>query len=201
MEIISAAILLFLVLDPLGNIPLFLSVLDKVEPERRTRVVIREVLLALVVLVLFLFVGKYILQFMNLSQHALSISGGVILFMISIKMVFPVKRAGAYPDEVDGEPLLVPLAVPMVAGPSALAVVILLATSEPGRLMEWLIALLAAWFLTAIILISATKLQNLLGRRGLIAMERLLGMLLVALAIQMLLNGIAAYLQDLPVAG
>jgi multiple antibiotic resistance protein len=198
MEIISAATLLFLVLDPLGNIPVFLSVLDKVDPARRTKVVIREVLLALVVLILFLFLGNYVLQFLDLSQHALSISGGVILFMISIKMVFPVKRSAAFPDEIDGEPLLVPLAIPMVAGPSALAVVILLATREPERILDWLVALLAAWFLSALILISATRLQKLLGRRGLIAMERLMGMLLVALAIQMLLNGIAAYLQDLP---
>lgn len=198
MEIISAATLLFLVLDPLGNIPIFLSVLDGVAPERRTRVVIREVLLALVVLILFLFLGNYVLQFLDLSQHALSISGGVILFMISIKMVFPVKRSAPYADELDGEPLLVPLAIPMVAGPSALAVVILLATSEPDKLLNWLVALLAAWFLSAVILISATKLQKILGRRGLIAMERLMGMLLVALAIQMLLNGISAYLADLP---
>ncbi len=198
MEIVSAATLLFLVLDPLGNIPVFLSILDKVDPKRRTRVIIREAVLALVVLVLFLFVGKYILQFLGLSQHALSISGGVILFMISIRMVFPVKRSPAFPDELDGEPLLVPLAIPMIAGPSALAVVILMATSEPDKLMNWLIALLAAWLLSSVILISATKLQNLLGRRGLIAMERLMGMLLVALAIQMLLNGISAYLQDLP---
>ncbi|HKJ15968.1 MAG TPA: YhgN family NAAT transporter [Xanthomonadales bacterium] len=198
MEIISAATLLFLVLDPLGNIPIFLSVLEGVKPERRKMVMIREVLLALVVLVLFLFLGKYILQFLSLSQHALSISGGVILFMISIKMVFPVKRAGAYPDEVDGEPFLVPLAIPMIAGPSALAVVILLATSQPDKLMNWLLALLAAWFLSSAILLSSTHLQKLLGKRGLIAMERLMGMLLVALAIQMLLDGIAAYLKDIP---
>lgn len=198
MEIISAATLLFLVLDPLGNIPVFLSILEKVDPKRRTRVIIREALLALLVLVLFLFAGKYVLQFLNLTQHALSISGGVILFMISIRMVFPVKRSGAFPDELDGEPLLVPLAIPMIAGPSALAIVILMATSEPDKLMFWLAALLAAWFLSSVILVSATKLQDLLGRRGLIAMERLMGMLLVALAIQMLLNGISAYLQDLP---
>lgn len=197
MEIISAATLLFLVLDPLGNIPVFLSILEKVDPQRRTRVIMREALLALVVLVLFLFIGKYILQFLSLSQHALGISGGVILFMIAIKMVFPVKRHGAFPDEIDDEPLLVPLAIPMIAGPSALAVVILLATSQPEKLMNWLVALLAAWFLSAVILVSATKLQKLLGRRGLIAMERLMGMLLVALAIQMLLNGITNYLADL----
>jgi len=199
MEIVSAATLMFLVLDPLGNIPIFLSVLDTVKPERRRLVLIRELILALLVLVAFLFLGNYILQFLQLSQHALSISGGVILFLISLKMVFPAQRPATMPDEVDGEPLLVPLAIPMVAGPSALAVVILLATREPDRILHWLVALLAAWFLSSAILFSATSLQKFLGRRGLIAMERLMGMLLVALAVQMLLNGIAAYLQDLPV--
>ena len=199
MEIVSAATLMFLVLDPLGNIPVFLSILDRVRPERRRLVLVRELLLALVVLVVFLFLGKYVLQFLQLSQHALSISGGVILFLISLKMVFPVQRSAALPDEVDDEPLLVPLAIPMVAGPSALAVVILLATREPGRIFHWLIALLAAWFVSALILVSATSLQKVLGRRGLVAMERLMGMLLVAIAVQMLLNGIAAYLEDLPV--
>lgn len=199
MEIVSAATLMFLVLDPLGNIPIFLSVLDTVKPERRRVVLIRELILALLVLVAFLFLGNYILQFLQLSQHALSISGGVILFLISLRMVFPAQRPAAMPDEVDGEPLLVPLAIPMVAGPSALAVVILLATREPDRILHWLVALLAAWFLSSAILFSATSLQKFLGRRGLIAMERLMGMLLVALAVQMLLNGIAAYLQDLPV--
>ena len=199
MEIVSAATLMFLVLDPLGNIPIFLSVLDTVKPERRRVVLIRELILALLVLVAFLFLGNYILQFLQLSQHALSISGGVILFLISLRMVFPAQRPAAMPDEVDGEPLLVPLAIPMVAGPSALAVVILMATREPDRILHWLVALLAAWFLSSAILFSATSLQKFLGRRGLIAMERLMGMLLVALAVQMLLNGIAAYLQDLPV--
>jgi MarC family membrane protein len=199
MEIVSAATLMFLVLDPLGNIPIFLSVLDTVKPERRRLVLIRELILALLVLVAFLFLGNYILQFLQLSQHALSISGGVILFLISLRMVFPAQRPAAMPDEVDGEPLLVPLAIPMVAGPSALAVVILMATREPDRILHWLVALLAAWFLSSAILFSATSLQKFLGRRGLIAMERLMGMLLVALAVQMLLNGIAAYLQDLPV--
>ncbi len=199
MEIISAATLLFLVLDPLGNIPIFLSILDKVDAKRRTRVIIRECLLALLVLVLFLFLGNYVLQFLQLSHHALSISGSLILFLISLKMVFPVQRSAHFPDEVDGEPLLVPLAIPMIAGPSALAVVILMATREPERIWDWFIALIAAWFVSSLILLSATGLQKFLGRRGLIAMERLMGMLLVALAVQMFLNGLAAYIADLPV--
>jgi MarC family membrane protein len=195
MDIVSAATLLFLVMDPLGNVPIFLSILDGVDPARRTRIVLRELLLALAVLVLFLFCGRYLLGFLGLSQEAIRIAGGIILFLIALKMVFPVSRSAHAEDEIDGEPLLVPLAVPLVAGPSTMAVVILLATNDPARMGEWLLALLAAWFLSSLILLSATGLKRLLGRRGLIAMERLMGMLLIAVAVQMLLEGIAAYLR------
>lgn len=194
MDIISAATLLFLVMDPLGNIPVFLSVLDTVPQERRTRVLIRELLLALVVLVAFLYFGQHLLGFLGLSEHSIRLAGGIILFLIALKMVFPVARSAHAPDELVGEPLLVPLAIPMVAGPSAMAVVMLLSTNDPSRMNEWLLALLLAWFLSSIILVSATGLKRYLGQRGLIAMERLMGMLLIALAVQMLLEGISAYL-------
>ena len=197
MEIISAATLLFLVMDPLGNIPIFLSVLEDVAPERRTRVLIRELLLAFVVLVLFLFFGQYVLGFLQLSQHSIRIAGGIILFLIALKMVFPVKRSAHTVEEIQGEPLLVPLAIPMVAGPSAMAIVMLMATNNPDRMMDWLLALFAAWLLSSLILVSANGLKRFLGQRGLIAMERLMGMLLIALAVQMLLEGISAYLIEL----
>jgi multiple antibiotic resistance protein len=194
MEIVSAATLLFLVMDPLGNIPIFLSVLDDVAPERRRRVLIRELFLALVVLIVFLVFGRYLLGFLQLSQHSIRIAGGIILFLIALKMVFPVKRSAHAAETMEGEPLLVPLAIPMVAGPSAMAVLTLMATNQPERMLDWLIALFAAWLLTSLILLSATGLKRLLGRRGLIAVERLMGMLLIALAVQMLLEGITAYI-------
>ncbi len=197
MDIISAATLLFLVMDPLGNIPVFLSVLETVPRERRTRVLIRELLLALLVLVAFLYFGQHLLGFLGLSEHSIRIAGGIILFLIALKMVFPVARSAHTPDELVGEPLLVPLAIPMVAGPSAMAVVMLLSTNDPSRMTEWSFALLAAWFLSSVILVSATGLKRYLGQRGLIAMERLMGMLLIAIAVQMLLEGISAYLAEL----
>ena len=196
MDIISAATLLFLVMDPLGNIPVFLSVLDKVAPERRTRVLVRELFLALLVLVAFLFAGQMMLGFLGLSEHSIRIAGGIILFLIALKMVFPVTRSAHTVEEIQGEPLLVPLAIPMVAGPSAMAVIMLLATNEPDRMTEWLLALLAAWFISSVILVSATGLKRFLGQRGLIAIERLMGMLLIAIAVQMLLEGISAYMAE-----
>jgi len=198
MDFISAATLLFLVMDPLGNIPVFLSVLDKVAPGRRTWVLFRELLLALVVLVAFLYAGEMVLGFLGLSEHSIRIAGGIILFIIALKMVFPVARAAHAEDEIQGEPLLVPLAIPMVAGPSTMAVIMLLSTNEPGRMTDWLLALLAAWLISSVILISATALKRFLGQRGLIAIERLMGMLLIALAVQMLLQGISAYMAELP---
>lgn len=195
MDLISATTLLFLVMDPLGNIPIFLSVLDKVPAERRRRVLLRELLLALLVLLAFLFFGQYLLGFLGLSEHAIRIAGGIILFLIALKMVFPVQRSAHLPDEDDEEPFLVPLAIPLVAGPSAMAIVVLLSTNDPGRMPQWVAALGIAWFLTAVILYAATGLQRLLGRRGLIAMERLMGMILIALAVQMLLEGVTAFVQ------
>ena len=197
MDIISAATLLFLVMDPLGNIPVFLSVLDKVAPERRTRVLVRELFLALLVLVAFLYAGQVMLGFLGLSEHSIRIAGGIILFLIALKMVFPVARSAHAEEEVQGEPLLVPLAIPMVAGPSAMAVIMLLATNQPDRMTDWLLALVIAWFISSLILVSATGLKRFLGRRGLIAIERLMGMLLIAISVQMLLEGISAYMAEL----
>mgnify|MGYP001822974619 CR=1 FL=1 len=200
MDILSAATLLFLVMDPLGNIPIFLSVLDDVAAERRTRVLIRELVLAFVVLVFLLFFGQFVIGFLQLTEHSIRIAGGIILFLIALKMVFPVKRAAWASEELQGEPLLVPLAIPMVAGPSAMAMVILLSSNDPNRMPEWVLALFLAWLLTSVILLSANGLKRFLGRRGLIAMERLMGMLLIALAVQMLLEGISAYISGLPQA-
>jgi MarC family membrane protein len=196
MEIISAATLLFLVMDPLGNIPVFLSVLEDVAPERRTRVLIRELILAFVVLVFLLFFGQFVLGFLQLTEHSIRIAGGIILFLIALKMVVPVARSAWTSDELQGEPLLVPLAIPMVAGPSAMAVVMLLSSDSPDRMPEWVLALFMAWAVSSIILVSANGLKRFLGKRGLIAMERLMGMLLIALSVQMLLEGISTYINS-----
>ncbi len=195
MDLIGAAILLFVVMDPLGNIPIFLAVLDKVPAERRYRVLIRELLLALVLLLVFLFVGKYLMAFLGLSEASVGVAGGIILFLIALKMIFPVPRSSRdeYDDDQD-EPFLVPLAVPMIAGPSAMAILLLLATGEPGRLGIWTLAVLLAWGATAVILLAAPLLKRVLGQRGLIATERLMGMLLVAISVQMFLEGVSRFL-------
>jgi len=195
MTTISAAIMLFLILDPLGNIPIFLSLLQPLPARRRQWVLARELLIALGVLLLFLYGGRALLDLMHLRQEAVSIGGGIVLFLIGIKMIFPGSEP-MFGDNPDGEPFIVPLAIPCVAGPSGMAAVMLMANSDPARTADWTLALLLAWLGAAIILFSATLLYRWLGPRVLIAVERLMGMLLVALSVQMLLDGVVVYLKS-----
>lgn len=193
MTTVSAAILLFLILDPLGNVPVFLSLLKTLPPRRQRVVLARELLIALGVLLLFLFAGKAILAAMHIRQESVSIAGGIVLFLIGLRMIFPPPE-GVLGELPEGEPFIVPMAIPMIAGPSGMAAVILMASSEPDRLGDWVLALVIAWLGTAAILFSATYLYRYLGSRVLTAVERLMGMLLVALSVQMFLDGVGAYL-------
>lgn len=197
MTIVSAALLLFLILDPLGNIPVFLSLLRGMAPERQRVVLVRELLIALVVLMLFLWGGRYALELMHLRQESVSIAGGIVLFLIGIRMIFPPPE-GLLGELPDGEPFIVPMAIPLVAGPSGMAAVMLMGTQEPDRMGAWSLALILAWGATAAILLCATLLYRWLGPRALAAIERLMGMLLVAISVQMLLDGLGTYLASLP---
>jgi MarC family membrane protein len=199
MTVLSAALLLFLILDPLGNIPVFLSLLRGMPAHRQRIVLARELLIALAVLMLFLWCGKYALEAMHLRQESVTIAGGIVLFLIGLRMIFPPPE-GLMGEIPDGEPFIVPMAIPLVAGPSGMAAVMLMGSQEPERMAEWSLALLLAWAATAAILFSATLLYKRLGSRALIAVERLMGMLLVAISVQMLLDGIAAYLRLVPAA-
>ena len=193
MDTFKVIFTLFLVMDPLGNIPYFLSVLKPVAEDRRRKVIVRELLIAYVVLIGFLIVGGPFIDLMGLHQSSISIAGGIILFIIAIRMIFPIPR---HPDQEveEQEPLVVPLAIPGVAGPSTLATVLLLAKSEPSSLGRWCLAITAAWLVTAVILLFSPVFLRVLRMRGLIAMERLMGMILVALSVQMFLDGLKAYL-------
>lgn len=194
MTVASAALLLFLILDPLGNIPVFLSLLKGLPAARQRVVILRELVIALGVLMIFLWAGRYLLELMHLRQESVSIAGGIILFLIGLRMIFP-PADGIMGEQPDGEPFIVPMAIPMIAGPSGMAAVMLLGTQEPGRMGEWSLALAIAWAATAIILFSATYLQKWLGTRVLTAIERLMGMVIVAISVQMLLDGIGTYLR------
>lgn len=194
MTLISAAVLLFLVLDPLGNILFFVSALKNVPLARQRYVVVRELLIALAALLLFLFLGGPMVRLLGLSEQALGVAGGVILMLIALRMVFP-SRETSLEEEVQSEPFIVPLAIPYVAGPSALATVLLLMSREPDRWLEWVGAILLAWGACVPIILASGGLQKVLGQRGLSAIERLMGLVLVAIAVQMLMTGVADFIK------
>jgi multiple antibiotic resistance protein len=194
MDLVSATVTLFLVMDPLGNVPMFLALLKDLEPRRRRRVIVREMLIALLIMAIFLFFGSSVLGFLGLKAETISIAGGIVLFLIALRMVFP-QEGGVMGEMPGGEPFIVPLAIPFVAGPSTLATLILF-SQQQGHLMESSLAMLIAWLATAVILIFSTKFYKLLGDRGLAAMERLMGMLLIMIAVQMLLNGVLEFAAD-----
>ncbi|PJC84992.1 hypothetical protein CSW98_17040 [Vibrio sp. HA2012] len=192
MDIISASVMLFLIMDPMGNLPVFSSVLRHVERKRRRVVLIRELGIALIVMLLFLFAGENILNFLSLEKEAISISGAIILFLISLKMIFPSKDS-QFGLAAGEEPFIVPLAIPMLAGPSILATLILIAHQEPGRMADWTIALVLAWAASSLILMFGELFERIVGPKGLAAIERLMGMLLLMISVQMFLNGIFSY--------
>jgi multiple antibiotic resistance protein len=197
MTLLSAAVLLFLVMDPLGNVPFFLSTLRQVDPGRVRRVIVRELLIALAVLVFFLFAGRYVLAVLQISEPALSLAGGVILLLIALRMIFPSGERSMR-EEVEGEPFVVPLAIPYVAGPSAFATELLLMSREPERWPVWLAALLLAWTASALIIYFGSGMRRLLGDKGLVAIERLMGMILVTVAIQMVMTGVVEFFEQVP---
>jgi len=191
-DVFSAAVLLLLVIDPFGNVPIVISALANVPAARRVPIVLRECLIAYVVLLAFMLDGRLFLQWLQLSEVSLSIAGGIILFLIALRMVFRHPE-GVFGDRPGNEPFIVPLAVPSIAGPSALATVMLMASRDPGRLPAWIAALSAAMLVASAVMLGAHRLQRGLGERGMIAAERLMGLVLTAIAVQMLLDGVRGF--------
>ena len=188
-ELFSSVFLLLLVLDPLGNIPFVLSLLRNVPAERRPRIILRECAVAVLVLIVFLLVGDWLLLAMHLTNPALEIAGGLILFLIALRMVFPPISHALADHEIDGEPFIVPLAIPMIAGPSALATV-LLASRQSGQVLVWVGAIVLASLVNAGFLLASGWFARLFGKAGMEALERLMGLILTTMAVQMLISGI-----------
>ncbi|MDC7124732.1 MAG: MarC family protein [Spirochaetales bacterium] len=203
MTLYSAVITLILIMDPFGNIPIFLSELDGIPSVRRRIIIIRESIFAFIILTFFLFFGRIILNGLHVSQPALSVSGGIILFLIAIKMIFPGKIGSTNGSKekaeegidktADEEPMFVPLAVPMLAGPSAIAFVILSSGQYPGHRLSLLAALAIASGVCTCILLLSEAIRKLLGNQAIRAIERLMGMILTTMSIQMLLTGLTDF--------
>ncbi|MFM1924334.1 MAG: hypothetical protein RIT44_140 [Pseudomonadota bacterium] len=192
----SATILLLLITDPLGNIPVFVNTLRAVPPERRSRVILREVLIAFGLLLSFMFVGQSFLKAMSLSDVSLQIGGAVVLFLIALRMIFPPPPQDS-PVPMS-EPLIVPLAIPALAGPSAMATVLLLVSQAPERRLEWVAALTVTMAVCAVVLLLAERLQRVVGLRVVSAFERLMGLILVSISVEMLIRGLKSLAQSWP---
>ena len=192
MDFISALLLLLLVMDPLGNVPLFMVVLQNTDPAKRRAIILREMMFALIVLVGAFFVGPRVMEVLGLENIALQLAGGVVLFIIAIHMIFPGESPAGL--TADADPWIVPLAIPLVAGPSTIATILLLSSQHQQQRMEILLALCCAWAVTAVTLTLSTSLSNLLGKKGLRAVERLMGMVLIMVATQMFISGVRTFL-------
>lgn len=190
---VSALLLLLLVLDPFGSLPIFISVMRNVDPQRRTRVALRELVIAFAVLALFMVGGQGFLSLMHLSERSLEVAGGVILLIIAIRMIF-ASGSEIYASEGQArEPFIFPLAVPLLAGPSAMATVLLLASRQPERLAEWFGALTVAMAISGLVLLMADRLRRWLGASMVSAIEKLMGLVLTAVAVEMILAGLKRY--------
>jgi MarC family membrane protein len=189
---LSALVLLLLVLDPFGSLPIFISVMRSVDPARRTRVALREVTIAFGVLLAFMLAGQAFLNLMRLSERSLEVAGGVILLIIAVRMIF-ASGGEIYAAEGEREPFIFPLAVPLLAGPSAMATVLLLASRQPAMLIDWVGALTAAMVISGIVLLAADRIRKLIGASMVSALEKLMGLVLTAIAVEMILAGLKQY--------
>jgi multiple antibiotic resistance protein len=187
--VLAAIFLLIIIMDPIGNVPVFLSILKNIPLERRKKIIIRELIIAFAILLFFMFVGRFLLQLLQIEQSSLGIAGGIILFIIAIRMIFPGTKP-MFTHNEESEPLVVPLAIPMLAGPSAIAAVILFMAQEPSRWIEWVFVVFVASLISGIILLSSEALGSKLGNRALIAIERLMGIFLIMVSVDFILDGI-----------
>ena len=193
---VSAVVLLLIVCDPLGNIPIFVSALRDVPRERRRAIILRECVIAFAVLVAFVFIGDPFLRLLGLSELSLQIGGGVVLMLVALRMVFPTPE-GIFGQSPGGEPFIVPLAVPALAGPSALATVLLLVSRDPEGLWQWVAAIAVVMAVSALLLAFSERIMRFLGERVTLAFERLLGLVLAAIAVELMLRGVKTFVASL----
>jgi len=191
MNLIQATVLLFLIMDPIGNLPVFNSILKNRPANESVKIIIRELVFAYLLLIGFLILGDYVQSYLSLRVSTLHIAGGIILLLVALGMVFPgIGMKMVYGNE---EPFFVPLAMPLVAGPAAIAIVLILGSSQPANTITWVIALSIAWGLAALILVPSPWIFKFIGEKAARILERLMGMILIMLAVQMFLNGVELY--------
>ena len=188
------ALALFLLMDPVGNVPIFISVLKDIDPKKQRKIILRELIIALFIIILFNFIGDGLLHFLNVTMPTILISGAIILFLIALKMIFPGKGDPDVEIHQHKEPFIVPLATPLVAGPAVLAAVMLYSGQHKTDMFMTISAIIIAWIASTLILLSSSLWKKLLGWRGLVACERLMGLILTLIAVQMFLEGVEMFM-------
>lgn len=191
MTIFSISLVLFLIMDPIGNISCFLKMVEGMDPKKQRLILLREMLIALLVMVIFNYIGEGIYDLLQISDPAVRLSSGVILFLIAVQILFP-NLTGIRENLPKEEPFIIPFAIPLIAGPSVLATIMLYAHMEQSQPVM-LISILCAWLAALLVLIASKPLYKVMGDNGLMACEKLMGMVLVLLAIQRFLDGVEQY--------
>lgn len=194
MTLFNLAFMLFLIMDPIGNVSSFLSLVKEIPPKRQLWIVIREMLIALFFMLLFNEIGEYIFNILQISDPVIRLSSGLILFLVAIKILFPSVDSPRA-NLPQGEPFVIPLAIPLIAGPALLATIMLYAHDTDSELLM-IGAIFAAWIAASIVLLASPFLKRVLGNNGLMACERLMGMILVLLAIQRFAEGVQLFIKS-----
>lgn len=192
-EFISAVFTLTIVMDPLGNIPLFISVLRNVKEDKRKKIIKRELIFALIIMLFFFLFGKWIVMLFSIDMVSISIAGGIVLFLIALSMIFPSKESSLIDSKE--EPFIVPLATPLIAGPSVLSMILIYNMKDPGNFFMWLLIIIIAWIINVVILMFSAKISQFLGQKGMQAIEKLMGMILITISVGMILNGLKVFLK------
>lgn len=192
-EFLSAVFTLTIVMDPLGNIPLFISVLKNVKEDKRKKIIKRELIFALIIMLFFFLFGKWIVMLFSIDMVSLSVAGGIVLFLIALSMIFPSKESSLIDSKE--EPFIVPLATPLIAGPSVLSMILIYNMKDPGNFFIWLLIIIIAWIINSIILLFSDPISNFLGSKGMQAVEKLMGMILITISVGMILKGLKEFLK------
>ena len=196
--LLTSFVALFIIIDPIGLTPIFIAITQGMDDSLRRKVALRSVLVSAFVISLFIVGGETVLGFIGISMPAFRIAGGILLFLTALDMLFQrrsKRRENQTEQELVDDPSVFPLAIPLIIGPGAIATVILIAGAKPG-----LVGIASTGFITALVLLAvfvffsaASRIEKLLGKTGIDVLTRLLGMLLAALSVQFVIEGLLEF--------
>jgi len=189
---LSTAFTLFLIINSLGMAPVILALLKDYAPKQQRLIMLREAIIALLFILVFKYIGEAFFSWLEIGRPSIEVAGGVILFLIALRMIFPHLKANDEMELSKEGPFIVPIAVPLLAGPGTLTTVMIQARSNPDSI-NMLYAIFIAWICSLLVLLAAPTLKRIIGTRGLNAFERLMGLILTLLAVQMMMHGLTNF--------